>query len=58
MTRYQPMTLVVVETLPTASVRFRGVLVLVRGGAGVADALYACVKKSDDTYDWLAVTLT
>lgn len=58
MSRYQPLPVIVVDALPTASVRFRGVLVLVPGGTGVADAFYICAKKSDDTYGWRAVTLT
>jgi len=41
-----------VSSLPTASSTYRGVLVQVQGGAGVADKLCVCVKKADDTYGW------
>jgi hypothetical protein len=43
---------------PAAAVGYRGTFHLAEGGAGVADVLTACLKKSDDTYAWLTVGLT
>lgn len=43
---------------PEAAVGYRGTLHMAEGGAGVADVLTACLKKSDDTYAWLTVGLT
>lgn len=45
-------------TPPTAGVEYRGTYFLVEGGDGVADAIKICVKKSDDTYDWVELGLT
>jgi hypothetical protein len=42
-------------TLPTASADYRGKMIRVEGGAGVADTLYVCMKKADDTYAWIPV---
>lgn len=41
--------------LPAAAGEHRGKFFLLWGGAGVADALYICAKKTDDSYDWVAV---
>lgn len=41
--------------LPNAAGEHRGRFFLLWGGEGVADALYICMKKADDTYDWVAV---
>lgn len=43
---------------PAAGSGYRGFLHITEGGAGVADTLEACLKKSDDTYSWLTVGLT
>lgn len=42
-------------SLPTASESYRGKILRVEGGAGVADKLYMCMKKADDTYAWVQV---
>jgi hypothetical protein len=42
-----------VSALPLADVAYRGQPVTVQGGVGVADEAYICLKKSDDTYDWI-----
>lgn len=41
--------------LPGASATYRNVIATVQGGVGVADALYVCRKKADDTYEWRAI---
>ncbi|QDP42877.1 hypothetical protein HWC53_gp212 [Bacillus phage vB_BmeM-Goe8] len=41
-----------VTSLPTADVNQRGRIIRTEGGTGVADAVYICIKKADDTYDW------
>lgn len=48
----------VVASLPTAGEGYRGALVYVKGGAGVADALKLCRKGSDNTYAWVTVTVS
>jgi hypothetical protein len=48
----------VVATLPTASATYRGTLVYVKGGAGVADTLKLCRKTSADAYAWVTVTVS
>jgi len=40
------------SSLPTANSTNRGRIVQITGAAGVADVLYYCYKKADDTYDW------
>jgi hypothetical protein len=47
-----------VTSLPTASSTYRGHMLRVEGGGGVADVLYVCQKKADNTYAWMAVTVT
>ncbi len=42
--------------LPSATSGLRGKVAFVHGGAGVADQLYVCRKKSDDTYEWAQTT--
>lgn len=42
-------------SLPGASATYRNVIATVQGGAGVADALYVCRKKADDSYEWRAI---
>jgi len=42
-------------TLPTASADYRGKMIRVEGGAGVADKLYICMKTAADTYSWIQV---
>lgn len=39
-------------SLPTADATRRGQLRWLQGGAGVADGMYVCRKKADDTYEW------
>lgn len=41
-----------VGALPTASAQYRGQVVRVEGGAGVADALYICEKNAANAYAW------
>lgn len=50
-----PISLVVslYNTLPVADASNRGSFAVVLGGPGVADVLYVCLKKSDDTYAWV-----
>lgn len=45
----------VVDTLPEATAMLRGVLLLLAGGTGVADALYVCRRAADGTYGWAAL---
>ncbi len=42
-------------TKPTCDVTARGDLWIDRGGAGVTDTLYACLKAVADTYSWVSV---
>jgi len=42
-------------SLPTASASYRGKMIRVEGGAGVADKLYICLKSAVDTYSWVQV---
>lgn len=42
-------------TLPTPDASYRGKLIRVEGGAGVADLLYCCMKSAADTYSWVQV---
>jgi len=44
-----------IDFLPEASETYRGVMVRVQGGADVADKLYCCMKKADDTYAWIQI---
>lgn len=44
-----------IGALPAAAANLRSQLRIVQGGAGVPDAGYICVKKGDDTYDWLQI---
>lgn len=44
-----------VTALPTAGATYRGQMLRVEGGAGVADVLSVCMKKDDNTYAWLTV---
>jgi len=46
-----------VDSLPTASVDYRGKFALLRGGTGVADILYVCTKNAADAYVWKVVTI-
>jgi hypothetical protein len=43
---------------PAAGEGYRKKLHFIEGGAGEADILKICVKKADDTYDWLTIGLT
>lgn len=45
----------IVVTLPEATSSLRGVMVLVEGGTGAADAVYVCRKDADDEYEWSAL---
>ena len=40
-------------SLPPPGVDFRGTVVLVEGGVGVADVMMVCVKDEDDNYTWV-----
>ena len=42
-------------TLPTPSADYRGKMIRVEGGAGVADKLYMCMKSAADTYSWVQI---
>jgi hypothetical protein len=45
------------DRLPTAGHAFKDQLTMLRGGSGVADALYVCRETATDgTYEWLALT--
>jgi hypothetical protein len=45
------------DSLPTAGRAFKDQLTMLRGGSGVADALYVCRETATDgTYEWLALT--
>jgi len=41
--------------LPTADETMRGVMIRLEGATGVADKLYCCMKKADNTYAWIQV---
>jgi len=41
--------------LPTPDASYRGKMIRVEGGAGVADKLYICMKSAADTYSWVQV---
>jgi hypothetical protein len=47
-----------VSALPTASATYRGQMLRVQGGNGVADVLYICTKDASDVYAWRTVTVT
>lgn len=42
-----------VASLPVASSAYRGYMIRVEGGAGVADVLYVCRKNASDAYEWV-----
>ena len=42
-------------TLPTPDASYRGKMIRVEGGAGVADKLYMCMKSAADTYSWVQI---
>jgi len=42
-------------SLPTADASYRGKMIRVEGGAAVADKLFMCMKKADDTYAWVQI---
>jgi len=44
-----------VSALPTPSETYRGRIICVLGGAGVADTFYMCLKSAADTYSWVAI---
>ena len=41
-----------VDALPTAGAEYRGKMAVLKGGIGVADAVYICLKQDDESYDW------
>jgi len=41
--------------LPTPSAAYRGYMIRSEGAAGVADRMYMCMKKVDDSYQWVQV---
>lgn len=44
-------------TRPLADVSLRGAIFLERGGAGVADLLYMCMKNDLDEYNWIQIAV-
>jgi hypothetical protein len=42
-------------TLPTPCADYRGKIIRVEGATGTSDKLYCCMKKTDDTYEWVQV---
>lgn len=44
-----------VAALPAADASLRGQRRFVRGGAGVADKLFVCVKTGTDTFIWAQI---
>jgi hypothetical protein len=42
-------------SLPAPSASYRGKMIRVEGAEGVADRLYMCMKKADDTYGWIEI---
>jgi len=44
-----------VSVLPTADIAHRGDIAVLEGAAGVADTIYVCAKKSDNTYTWVKI---
>ncbi|MEF3308323.1 glycosyl hydrolase family 28-related protein [Paenibacillus sp. GYB004] len=46
------------NSLPVASEGNRGQTIIVRGGAGVSDIAYICVKTETDVYRWKKINLT
>jgi hypothetical protein len=43
---------------PTPSAEFRGMFWVEKGGVGVADQLYVCMKQSDGSYVWVQPVVT
>jgi len=43
----------IVSTLPSASDKYRGNMLTVAGGAGVADDVYICLKDASNAYVWV-----
>jgi len=48
----------VVTVAPTAVVADRGKLIILDGGAGVADIVKICVKGADNAYSYKTVTIS
>lgn len=46
-----------VDSAPTADSEHRGKIIVIKGGAGVADVLKVCVKNAADAYVWKTVTI-
>jgi len=42
-------------SLPTPGADYRGKVIRVEGASGVADVLYCCMKKTDNSYAWIQV---
>jgi len=42
-----------VASLPTPTSAYRGAMIRVEGGTGVADKLYVCMKSATGTYSWV-----
>lgn len=42
----------IVTGLPTAGVAYRGQVLTVAGGGGVADVCYVCLKAAGGSYSW------
>lgn len=45
-----------VASLPTAAVAYRGQILVVEGGTGVADVASICLKNASNAYAWLPIT--
>lgn len=43
------------SSLPTASAHYRGRMLILEGGGGVADTLRCCLKAAGGTYSWVIV---
>lgn len=41
--------------LPAADAGNRGRMIMVRGGNGVADKIFVCIKLADNTYSWVQI---
>jgi len=43
--------------LPTPGASYRGKMIRVEGGAGVADKLYICMKAADESFSWIQIAI-
>jgi hypothetical protein len=47
-----------IDVLPTADESHRGMIYVLKGGPGVADVPYICLKGADDNYSWKSIDIT